>query len=1312
MLRAFWRARCVLLALAGCGVLQAEPPLLYIPFDGTATPAIQSAEAARTAPSTGPGLTYTEGIRGQAGTITADCRLPSVGNWRAEAGTVAFWIRPQWAGNDSTSRTLFCLYGHDSVPEPWLHNRWSITAQDGRLTATLYGAAAEQRANVTADVHPWRAEEWHHVALTWHGVNSGQADAELALYLDGTPVQRAQGLRLDAGPVSSILDVGRDSDASPDYAEASIDEFYVTAQALSPAEIAAAVARARQPGPEPAAQPAQTGPCPSDWWHGAWRFRCRVTAPLSVAVAGSRPALRLPLTLGADLIALGLDVVPDPASYRLLPCDPDTGAVAADRAPLPVAQDGAALVWLLPEEAAGARAFSAWLYLGAVALDTTTPLWVRARSTAWPLPAPVADVSLADYATTAYGDAWDFDEGDFEAIDQWGNKPEYLRNREVRDGVLSMDVSTDPWFIWGDMWGQVPRSQRPVAIDLRRFPVLRMRIRQSCAAARWDLYGRIGTAPELLHHEFRVVGSDWQTVRIDLARDAGWGGTLSAFRIDPTSEVAEARVEIDWVQLADEVEAVRGALELLGPSEVQPPQRLELAAGNGAVIAGARQAVVCRALDARGQPVVGWPLTLRLESASGGHLVAAPERPSLGDAPDVRRAITAADGTARVMLVAGRRADGPADRLSAEATGSPAQAQQNIGILTGPPHHYRIAPDAPLRLHAAELPLAVTARIEDEAGNALALPARRIAFRAPTGASVDPVEAETDAHGAARTRTVVDPGARWVWRVEAEDSEGLRGASAPLTFLPESPRPDPIRLLPNGYFADSAGRPFVPLGGFYANWVQSETPDGEWRQLRSFTGTTDADKRAWMRFLADCGVTTMRFMLRTHRPNGMEPMDIGGRVNPELFAEAVRYLDLGREFGLRFQLVVHEDYTKPVYVNREPLERFALRHYTAADLAALPPFQRRFLVERNILTPAGERYTDPDAIACQDQYARELVAALLGNPQVFAYELENEMVNCPASWANHAIEVIRGVDPEVLVGVSHGGGGLHTGDPLWWCQNVRLDYYNYHLYPTGTTSAEMDYGAAVDVLARYGRMAGVCFLGESAGDEFSRHPDREVRRWVMRDIIWLALANGNPGVLFWNARGAEVREFRLAREAMAMLDLASFRRARPSIAIAVDHPLDDDKYYRTAQGAKDYAMMGRYAQHYLSLGVDTDVAVGADAAAAYSRRCSLAEFQPPEPVERPFRLSPGWREVLVYLRNAAGIEAWRPPGDDRAGTMYLRTRKTLPLSLTCALPAGQAYEAHVFDLDREALRRVTLEPAATLDLGVTDHDWVLVLKRE
>jgi hypothetical protein len=303
--------------------------------------------------------------------------------------------------------------------------------------------------------------------------------------------------------------------------------------------------------------------------------------------------------------------------------------------------------------------------------------------------------------------------------------------------------------------------------------------------------------------------------------------------------------------------------------------------------------------------------------------------------------------------------------------------------------------------------------------------------------------------------------------------------------------------------------------------------------------------------------------------------------------------------------------------------------------------------------------------------------------------------------------------------VSHGGGGLNTADPLWWHRSTPIDFYNDHLYPQGgTTLPGLDFGAAVDVLSRYGRMCGPSMLGESSGDQFSLHPSVETRRWVMRDITWMALTQGSPGVFFWNARGPEVREFKLARDAMAQLDLAAFERARPAIGIDVRHAIDDDKWFCTAVGKRAYEMMGRYAQHYLNEGVDFDFTLGP---AKYEKTGTLAEFAPVEPPQRFFRFDKGWqlsylarkdwREVLVYVRNYAGAKAWTCEMDRSPWTQYLRERRRAPLHLKLDLPEG-SYRAVLFDLDRRRSITRTVDAGGSIDLGTTDHDFAMVLKWE
>jgi hypothetical protein len=1287
--------------------------LLYLPFDGTPQAAVSGGPSHPSAADAG--LAFRPGMRGQCVRLTADCRFPSSGNFNPKAGTIAFWVRPAWSGNDKTGHYFFSIYGSRQLKEPWLRNRWSLTAGQGQFQCWISASEPGQDVRLNAPIAAWQPNQWHHVAVTWANLSSGRADGELCLYIDGQCVGQRTGFRLDQGPIHDQIDIGRDSDGSPDYADAELDEFYLYAQALPAAAIKRAVSLAQKSAESIAAQPSAS---PSEasvsgWWNAAWPFRCQATVnPPRSKPSGGKLAVRLPWNVQDDLNALGVFGAIDPASIRVVPGAGQGGQ--ADK-PLAVSVEPDALVWQMPAGPASRWPQTVEVYFDIIRYDMSVPLFLQPQRWA-SASGPAAAVSLPDYATETYQDAWDFDEGDFEGLDGWGNGPDCLRNRQVKSGVLSMDVSEDPYFIWGDMWGSNRKSNRPMAIDLKAYPVLEMKIRQSCPSAEWEIYGRAGR-PELMFHRFPVHGTGWQIVRVHLAKEARWGGVLDAFRIDPTSHVAKAHVEIDWIRLVNFTEALREPVEMLGPPSGKP-ERLTLDVQRTQALAGAKQKVAIRVTDAAGAPVAGQPITVRLSPESNGSLEASQQR-SLALGSSGRRGLTDAEGRLEVVLSCSRKAGAKTDVVEAKADFASLEASRvAVDAIPGPPHHYTIQPSRSTTVDEKRFPRDIQVQLVDEFGNPLAVAGRRVTLEAPTGATLTPQNLVTDASGKAATNLRIDLNQRWVYAIKATDDQGCSGTSAAFSVTSSQGRANSIRLLPNGYFAHADGRPFVPLGGFYANWVQGETPNGEWTRLRSFTDTTDQDKRQWMKFLQESGVTAMRMMLRTHRPDGMEPMDVGGRVNQALFAEALRYMDLAREFGLQFQVVLHEDYEKPVYFNEKHLRQYALPALAGVNLDTLMPAQRRFLQDVNLLFPIQEKYHNKDAIACQDAYAREIVDSLRNNPQVFAYELENEMVNCPAPWANHAIEVIRQRDAKTPTCVSHGGGGLHTADPLWWHRNTRIDFYNYHLYPSGwPTTAEIDYGAAIDVLTRYGRMCGPSMLGESAGDEFSSHPSTDTRRLVMRDIIWLALTNGNPGVFFWNARGAEVREFKMARQAMAQLDLATFKRAKPEIGIDVTHPLDDDKWFRTPDGRKAYLMMGRYAQHYLSQGVAFDFTVEPS---AYAKRAGLNEFAPPEPSQRPFRFNPGWqlnplsredgREMLVYVRNLAGIDKWECGKPPRRLQQYLRRRASAPLRLAFQLAEG-SYDVQVYDLDEQKATTRAVSGTGSLDLGTTDHDFAMVIKR-
>jgi len=1292
----------VLLAITG-GAAGAVPAdlLLYAPFDGSSEAALGTL-AARAGQD--EGLSYGPGLMDQAVELVADCAYEVGTAFPREAGTFAVWVRPHWAGDDPVTHYLMCIYGDPSLTESWARNRWMVAAGGGRLTFSIFPQEGQQPVSAVADIAGWQPEEWHHVAATWAGVNGGPGAATLRLYVDGAPAAETAAT-IEVGATAGQLSIGRDSDQSPDYAEAVLDDLFLYSVALEPGTIAEAVRRIRA---SDFGEPPMAGPAPREaagWLVPQCPYRVAVqTEPAD----RDRPTavVRLRPDLGGQLRDLGRPGHVDLGTLRLLEVHPDGSTAPGGE----VAADGGAgwVRWTLEGPLATGESRTYQLYFDALRYTYVAPLLVAGTGPVAP-PAPAA--APPDYATEAYGDAWDFDEGDTEGIDNFGDKPAYIRDVRVEDGALCASVTQDPYIIWGSMWGREDAGQRRVRIDLSQYNLLEMRLRQSIPSARWCIMGRPVGSDNLLMYRFTVSGTGWQTVTIDLERDAGWRGTLSAFRIDPTEEV-DADIALDYVRLLPAVGARARAVETLGmPSGTPAAVRVEVPEARP--VAGSTQTITVRVTDAAGVAVSGQPVIVRLADRSA--TLSAGERPSLALDVRARRGLTGEDGTLAVQLTASTKA-GEEAQLAVETEFPEVRADEaaKVTSVAGPPDHYVVLSPQVTIVREEETPLALRAFAADAHDNPVPLPGRRLTWSVEE-AQLAEAEERTDADGAARANLVPDMARRWVYEVAVRDDQGLAGMSGPICILPKGPGPGPVRKQHTGYFGTVGDGAFVPLGGFYGVWVPRPAGPGEeeGRQIGAFTEASEEDVLHWFGFLQQQGITAIRMMLRTHNAQGTEAMDIGGRVNRKLFAKTLRYLDLARRFGLRFLFTLHDDYDKPVYCNPQHLRAFALPAFAGEDLDALPPYQRRFIRDQKLLTPP-ERYTDPDAIACQDQYTREIVGYLRDNPTLFAWELENEMVDCPGAWVDHQARLIRAVDPASPICVSHGGGGLVTADPLWWTTQTQIDFYTYHLYPLGQTTEAMDYGIAVDVLARYGRMAGMCFLGESAGDEFSSFPpERDFdRRGIMRDIIWLSLVNGNPGVFFWNARGYEVEQFRLAREVMDQVDWTTWERRRPGIAVLVNHPLNDDKYYRSAAGQADLAMMGRYSRHFLSAGTPFDFALSGD---GYVATCDLTEFAPPM-TAGGMGVSPGFQlasltradeaEGLVYVRNFAGVQPWEVK---EGQTMWLRQRAEAELEVRLA--RAHPAVARVWDLDTGERREERVEPGAALELGRTNHDFAVLWRR-
>lgn len=998
---------------------------------------------------------------------------------------------------------------------------------------------------------------------------------------------------------------------------------------------------------------------PPAWREARLPWRLEATLPAATE-ARHDFTVELPADFAREAVRLsGRPGFLDPASLQVVPVD---GGPAS-----PAWSDDGRVRWpfagVLP--AGEARRWHVYFQL----VDTPPP-------PARPQPA------LPDYATEAFGQPWDFANGGLASIDHWGDKPEYVTEKTLVDGMLHLKVNTDPYFIWGTMWGPRQPRDHQVDIDLSHYHRLEIRCRQSLARAPWILYGRVKGSDRLLPYEFTVGGTGWQTVRIDLVKQARWQGHLSAFRINPTKQV-EATVDLAWVRLLAVDGAVGGAVETLGQPSA-PAAKVALSAPAAATV-GSEQRVTVRVTDAAGRPVSGQPVSVVLSGGKLGEAVA----------PGLRRGLTDARGELAVRYTANTRAGTGADVFAATADFTAvADAGARVDTLAGPPARLVVSPTRAVILARGERTCRLTAQVADAYGNPLPLAGRRVTLAAPAGVSLT-APAATGADGSTSAVLTLDPARCWVAWVDATDADGLTGRSAGVCYTPDQ-RDWGVKVGDNGYFTTGAAS-WLPLGGFYANWVGDVVPGKEpGRVNKSFVDADDAAKLRWLKFLADQGVTAERFMLRAHRPRGMEPLDIGGKVNPELYAEVLHYLDLARPFGIRFLLVLHEDYTKPMYVNAGAREQFCLPRWADVDLDALPPFQRRFVRDGRLLDDASTRYVDPDVRECQDLYAREVVGLFKDNPQVFAYELENEQVDVPVAWVNHQCEVIRGVDPRTPICMSHGGGGLRTADPLFWRRNTTLDFYTYHLYPDSTVRDNTDYGLACDVLARYGRLAGKSMYGESVGDEWSAGAPEAMRRRVARDIVWFALVEGNPGVFFWNSRGYEVEEFKLAAKLTAGMDFRHWQRAAAPTTLAILHPLDNDGWYRTSEGTAALRSMSQATQERLRTGEEYDYTWDPRPAGA-----PRAWVKPSPGFEAASWVRSDGTEGLTYVRNVAGTEVWRMQ-DKAQRPQLVRTIAPRPCVLTLA-PGKWTVE--VADLVDKTVGTRVVE--GTLDLGTSEHDFGL-----
>ncbi|MFL5494332.1 MAG: LamG-like jellyroll fold domain-containing protein [Gemmatimonadales bacterium] len=172
-------------------------------------------------PTRASGLTFEGGISGPGVLIdgTDLLKYKTSGNFTGAAGTVEFWIKPRWNGNDHNPHFFFTI--GDVL--------WVV--KDGADNLAFRLGSVDSEAYQGYSLGEWAANDWHHIAVTW------SIPGRMITYVDGVPVISHPAAQRDL--VSSpppAMAIGSQNGSL--QADAIIDELRISDIARSAEEIA------------------------------------------------------------------------------------------------------------------------------------------------------------------------------------------------------------------------------------------------------------------------------------------------------------------------------------------------------------------------------------------------------------------------------------------------------------------------------------------------------------------------------------------------------------------------------------------------------------------------------------------------------------------------------------------------------------------------------------------------------------------------------------------------------------------------------------------------------------------------------------------------------------------------------------------------------------------------------------------------------------------------------------------------------------------------------------------------------------------
>jgi DNA-binding beta-propeller fold protein YncE len=203
--------------------------LLLLHFNGNLNGASGETPLAST------GISYQTGLVGQAA-HTADpgyARYATSGNIVSTQGTVEFWIKPDWNGNDDATGHNFFYVGYG-------FNNGMLLSIDGanNLRFIQWGddpdtpeVETSVERGVASSGAGWLAGNWYHVAAAWNG-----STRQMAFYVNGQPVGSTSDGVYVSNFTTTYLMIGSDLGGGTP-ALATFDEFRISNRMRSAGEI-------------------------------------------------------------------------------------------------------------------------------------------------------------------------------------------------------------------------------------------------------------------------------------------------------------------------------------------------------------------------------------------------------------------------------------------------------------------------------------------------------------------------------------------------------------------------------------------------------------------------------------------------------------------------------------------------------------------------------------------------------------------------------------------------------------------------------------------------------------------------------------------------------------------------------------------------------------------------------------------------------------------------------------------------------------------------------------------------------------------